>query len=282
MNSCIILVNKPRGLSSNTCVNIVKKVLGAKKAGHLGTLDVLGEGLLPVTINKATILFDYYLQKDKVYQTVFRFGETTDTLDLEGEVTKRCDKIVSTEEVEKIIPLLCGKIEQMPPAYSAKKIKGQKAYNLARAGEIVELKPKAVEIYSIKLLEKVKENEFKFEIHCSSGTYIRSICRDMAEKLSTCGVMLNIIRTRCGDFELEDASTLEEIKSGNFKAVELESLFNYQNLEFDEEEKGKLLNGVWLEKNEILDGFYKGFCQNEFLGVIKIENGKAKFGLRFV
>lgn len=281
MNSCIILVNKPRGLSSNTCVNIVKKVVGAKKAGHLGTLDVEGEGLLPVTINKATTLFDYYLQKDKVYETVFRFGETTDTLDLEGEVTAKNDKIVFKEEIEAVIPSMLGKIAQMPPIYSAKKIKGQKAYDLARAGQEVELKPKEIEIYSIRLLAKEKENEFKFSIHCSSGTYIRSICRDMAEKLSTYGVMLNIIRTKCGDFNLKDAFTLEEIKAGKFEPIELQSLFKFQEIQFNKQETDKLLNGVWLY-SEKSDGFYNAFFEKEYLGVVEINKGKVKFKHRFV
>ncbi len=281
MNSCIILVNKPRGLSSNTCVNIVKRAVGAKKAGHLGTLDVEGEGLLPVTINKATTLFDYYLQKDKVYRTTFRFGETTDTLDLEGEVTARDDKIITAQEIEKVIPQLTGKIAQMPPAYSAKKIKGQKAYDLARAGKEVDLKPKEIEIYSIKLLKKVKENEFVFEIHCSSGTYIRSICRDMASALSTYGVMLDILRTKCGDFELKDGYSIEEIKSGKFGIVKLETLFDYEKIQLNQYEKDRLSNGVWVDRKES-EGLYNAFCGEEYLGVVKQENGKIKFKFRFI
>ncbi len=280
MNSCIILVNKPRGLSSNTCVNIVKKAVGAKKAGHLGTLDVLGEGLLPVTINKATTLFDFYLQKDKTYQTTFRFGQTTDTLDLEGEVTGTCDKIISEEDVLKVLPELCGKINQLPPIYSAKKINGQKAYDLARAGKEVELKRKEVEIYSIKLLSHEKENEFTFEVSCSSGTYIRSLCRDMAEKLSTCGVMLNIIRTRCGGFELKDAYTLEDVKAGKFDYIKLQSLFDFPALQFDEKETALLLNGVWLRHEG--EGFYNAYNGEQYLGVLEAKEGKLKFYLRFV
>ncbi len=281
MNSCIILVNKPRGLSSNTCVNIVKHAVGAKKAGHLGTLDVEGEGLLPVTINKATTLFDYYLQKDKIYKTTFRFGETTDTLDLEGEVTEKNDKIVTEEEIIKVIPSMLGKVAQMPPAYSAKKIKGQKAYDLARAGKEVELKPKEIEIYSIKLLSKLKENEFAFEIHCSSGTYIRSICRDMATALSTYGVMLNILRTKCGDFVLDNAFTLDEIKAGNFKTVELDTLFNYEKIQLNQFETDRLLNGVWIERKES-EGLYNAYFGEEYLGVVSQESGKIKFKFRFV
>ena len=280
MHSAIILVNKPRGLSSNTVVNIVKKTVGAKKAGHLGTLDVEGEGLLPVTLERATKLFDLYLQKDKVYKTTFRFGQTTDTLDLEGKITAKDDKIISKEEVERVLPLLVGKINQMPPAYSAKKIKGRKAYNLAREGREVELKPKLVEIYSIKLLSHKKENEFEFEVHCSSGTYIRSLCRDIAEKLSTYGVMLNIIRTKCGDFDLKDAYTLEEIKAGKYKEISMEKLFDLQKKVLSQEEKEKLLSSGAIRMN--LVGKFNAFYDGQFLGVIEGNGGVVKFLYRFV
>lgn len=282
MNSCIILLNKPRGLSSNTCVNIVKRAVGAKKAGHLGTLDVLGEGLLPITINKATQLFDFYLQKDKIYQTTFRFGQTTDTLDLEGEITLKNDKMVTKEELLKILPSHCGKISQMPPIYSAKKIKGQKAYDLARAGQEVNLKPKEVEIYSIDLIANDNPNEFTFRVACSSGTYIRSLCRDMAASLSTYGVMLNIIRTKCGDFDLKDASTLEEIKQGNFKTISLESLFKSPKIVFNKKETDLLLNGVNIS-TDLKNGDYNAYAdEGEYLGLVTIENNRIKFKFRFV
>lgn len=277
----IILVNKPRGLSSFTVVNIVRKVLGAKKAGHLGTLDVAGEGLLPVALDKATCLFDYYLTKDKIYKTVFEFGWTTDTIDLEGEETNRNDKILSKEELLKVIPSLEGKYPQMPPQYSAKKINGQKAYDIARAGGQVDLKPKEIEVYSIKLLKEIKTNIFELEIHCSSGTYIRSIVRDMAEKLSTYGVMQSILRTKCGNFKLEDAYTLEEIKSGKFEIIKLDTLFNFPKLNFNEKETSKLLNGVWLECNH-QDGEYRAYNNQTFLGVLQCKDKKLKFSYRFI
>ena len=280
MHSAIILVNKPRGLSSNAVVNIVKKTVGAKKAGHLGTLDVEGEGLLPVTLERATKLFDLYLQKDKVYKTTFRFGQTTDTLDLEGKITAKDDKIISKEEVERVLPLLVGKINQMPPAYSAKKIKGRKAYDLAREGKDVQLKPKLVEIYSIKLLSHKKQNEFEFEVHCSSGTYIRSLCRDMAEKLSTYGVMLNIIRTKCGDFDLKDAYTLEEIKAGKYKEIAMEELFDFEKKVLTQEEKDKLLSAGAVKMD--LLGKFNAFYDGQFLGVIEGDGEVVKFLYRFV
>ena len=284
----VILLNKERGVSSNKVVNKVKHLLKAEKAGHLGTLDVLGEGLLPITLGKATRLFDYYLNKDKVYKTTFKFGQTTDTLDLEGEITLTNDVKVSFDEVEKASKHFIGKFAQMPPIYSAKKINGQKAYDLARAGQAVELKPKEIEIYSIKVLKEVEINTFLLEVHCSSGTYIRSLCRDIAEKLSTYGVMLDIQRTRCGNFDLKNAFTIQDIENGTFEIVSLESLFNCQQLHLNKPQEEKILNGVLLPANLLdlqnieISQNIKLFGETNFLGIGNIIENKLKLTLRLI
>ena len=278
----IILVNKERGISSNKVVNKVKYLLKADKAGHLGTLDVLGEGLLPVTLGKGTKLFDYFLNKDKVYKTVFKFGLTTTTLDLEGEVTNQNDVEVTLKDITSILPQFIGKHAQLPPVYSAKKINGKKAYQLARAGvEEIELKPKTIEIYSINLLRQIEHNTFEFELHCSSGTYVRSVCRDMAEKLSTYGVMLGIQRTRCGDFDIKNSYTLEDIERGNYKIIPLDSIFDCPSINLKSEESEKLLNGVNI--HFFKDGIFKAYDDNlKFLGVVQVSNNKMSFNLRLI
>lgn len=277
--SGIVLVNKPAGISSNAVVNIVKRVLNAKKCGHLGTLDLEGAGLLPITVNNATKLFDYFLNKDKTYETIFEFGFETDTLDLAGEVVKRKECDIQTQEVEETIKTMLGKYAQMPPLYSAKKINGQTAYKVARRGEVVELHPKEVEIYKFDLLEKLDKNIFKFEISCSSGTYIRSVCRDLAEKLSTYGSMQCILRTRCGGFYLKDAYLLDDIKNGRFEVSSCDNLFDYKSISVSSNDKEKLLNGQILTRvNE--DGSYKIFANEEFLGVGEIVDSKLKLKLR--
>lgn len=277
----ILLINKERGISSNSVVNKVKHILKADKAGHLGTLDVLGEGLLPVTLGKCTKLFDFYLNKDKVYKTIFKFGETTDTLDLEGEVTLKNDVIITKEKLNSIIPQFIGEQNQLPPQYSAKKINGQKAYDLARKGiENIELKPKLIHIYSIKILSQIDANVFELEIHCSSGTYIRSICRDMATKLSTYGVMLKIIRTRCADFDISNSYTLQDLKNGNYKIITVQELFDYPSINLDDNETNKILNGINI--NYPKDGFYKLFNNNKFLGLVNVTDNKMRFTLRCV
>lgn len=277
----IVLLNKNRGVSSNGVVNKVKHLIGADKAGHLGTLDVLGEGLLPITLGKGTKLFDFYLNKDKVYRTIYKFGETTDTLDLEGEVTQKNNVVVTSEMIESVIPNFIGKQQQMPPKYSAKKIKGKNAYALARAGVEFELKPKEIEIYSIKLIKQIEFNTFEFEVHCSSGTYIRSLCRDIAQSLSTYGVMSFIQRTKCGDFDINNSYKLEDIKNGNYEIIKLDSLFNYPEVEFSDDDGTKLLNGcfVAIEMNNCK---VKGYYKNEFIGICDINNGKAKIELRLI
>lgn len=277
----IILVNKERGVSSNKVVGKVKHLLKAEKAGHLGTLDVLGEGLLPITLGKGTKLFEYFLNKDKVYITTFKFGETTATLDLEGEIIQKNDVVVSLQQLKQVVKCFIGKQNQMPPVYSAKKIKGRKAYELAREGERVELKPKEVEIYSIKVLEEVDKNTYRLQVHCSSGTYIRSLCRDIAEKISTYGVMQNIIRTKCGEFELRDSYTLSDIENGKFNLIRLETLFDYESLYVDKAQSDKLLNGVFL-KGFDKDGEFKIFDENSFLGIGRVRNGELRLVLRLI
>lgn len=281
MLSGIILLNKPRGVSSNTAVNIVKRAVNAEKAGHLGTLDVLGEGLLPIVLGKCTSLFDLYLQKDKIYETVFKFGETTDTLDMEGEITEKHDVTISLQDVVCVMNEFIGPMDQMPPIYSAKKIHGAKAYDLARKGQSVTLNTKRIEIYNIDVLQEIDKNTFSFRVHCSSGTYIRSLCRDIAAKLSTCGVMLSIIRTKCGDFNLEDAHTLEEIKLGNYDIIQPESLFHYPKYTVNERESMMLQNGVHI-RMKVDDGKYNIYDENQYLGVVEVTDQRGKFVYRFI
>ena len=277
----IILLNKPAGISSNSAVNKVKHMLAANKAGHLGTLDVLGEGLLPITINKATKLFDYFLQNDKSYITVFKFGQTSPTLDLEGPLTEEDPTLnLQSSDIEKILNKFIGKQNQMPPTYSAKKINGKKAYQLAREGIEASLKPKQIEIYNIKLLKKIEKNTFEFEIDCSSGTFIRSICRDMAQELSTCGVMQRIIRTRCGIFDLKDSYTLQDIENGKFTLIGADTVFEQTSISLDEREFELVKNGVQISNMPCKDGKYKVYHDKLFLGLGEVCQGKLKLLIR--
>lgn len=276
--SGIILINKPRGLSSFSVVNIVRRVLDVKKAGHLGTLDKEAEGLLPITLNSSTKLFDIFLNKDKTYTTKIKFGEKSDTFDLESKVEK-IDNIVITEEMLKaVIPNFIGEQNQTPPNFSAKKINGMRAYKLALRGEDILLPPKKIKVYDIKLLRQLNANFFELEISCSSGTYIRAIARDLASAFSTYAVCYDIIRTRCGAFLLKDVFTLEEIKKGKYQIIKPDFLFDYPTINLDLKDSLKLLNGALIKIN-LKDGKYKLYDE-AFLGIGNVENNNLKLELR--
>ena len=276
--SGIILINKPRGLSSFSVVNIVRRVLDVKKAGHLGTLDKEAEGLLPITLNSSTKLFDIFLNKDKTYTTKIKFGEKSDTFDLESKVEK-IDNVVITEEMLKaVIPNFIGEQNQTPPNFSAKKINGMRAYKLALRGEDILLPPKKIKVYDIKLLRQLDANFFELEISCSSGTYIRAIARDLASAFSTYAVCYNIIRTRCGAFLLKDTFTLEEIKKGKYQIIKPDFLFDYPTINLDLKDSLKLLNGALIKIN-LKDGKYKLYDE-AFLGIGNVENNNLKLELR--
>lgn len=302
-NGGVILLRKPRGLSSNTAVNIVKRAVGATKAGHLGTLDVEAEGLLPITLNSATKLFDLFLHKDKEYLTTIKFGEERDTFDLEGEITRTDNKIITPEMINAALPSLTGVQMQMPPAYSAKKIDGRKAYDLAREGKQPSLTPKQVTVYDFSLVRQEDENLYVFKIACSSGTYVRALCRDLAQKLSTCAVCYDIIRTRCGIFDLQNAHSLEDVKSGKFNIICPDALFDFEKISLSQAEIDKLLNGQLLKINNfnnnfisasddnlhntlqylsLLDGDYRLYNGQlgQFIGICNAKNGLLKLVLR--
>lgn len=219
--NAVAVINKPTGMNSMTCVKKVKAILSVNKAGHLGTLDPLASGVLVVALNKATKLFESHLKDVKTYRAVFKFGLQTTTFDSEGEIEIRENVDIKKQNVENILKYLIGSYEQMPPAYSAKKIGGKKAYELARAGKEVNLKTKLVTIFEFKLLDELEKNTFLFEIKCSSGTYIRSLARDLAKELGTVGVMVGLVRTSAGEYNLEHAVTLEQLKQENLIEVEI-------------------------------------------------------------
>lgn len=300
--SGIVILNKEAGISSNTAVNKVKRILKAKKAGHLGTLDVLGEGVLPVTLNKATRLFDYFLNKDKTYRAIFVFGFETSTLDCEGEITNIDYRLVSEFEIMNSLKKFKGKIKQVPPQYSALKVGGRTAYDLARKGEKVELKEREIEIYDFKLIKEIrleeknklidrflkfhndellknhlindsfKNNVFEFEITCSSGTYIRALCRDLAKELSTCGTMLSIVRTKCGIFYIKDSFTLEDINNGKFKVIDVENTIDLPSINIEEDKGLDVLNGKEIKIFPIQKNSFKLYCNDVFFGIANNKN----------
>ena len=205
-------INKPPGISSFKCMSVVKRKLGLSKVGFLGTLDPLAEGVLVLLCGRATKLADTLHGSEKVYRSKFRFGAESTTLDLEGEIIATSELIPTREQIEKILPELIGDIEIEVPKYSAVHINGKRAYDLARKGIDFAPPKRVVNIRRFELLEQIGEREFLFEIECQTGTYIRSLAKLMAQKLGTVALASQIIRTRVGEFKIEDAKTLDEIE----------------------------------------------------------------------
>lgn len=243
---------KPTGMTSSDVVCKIKKILHIKKVGHLGTLDPAASGVLPVAVGKTTKFFDYFLSKDKKYTAVVKFGVSTDTIDSFGNITSIDKKIDITEsDITKILNNFIGEIEQYPPKFSALKVNGKKAYELAREGVKFELRPRKITIYSINLRQKTDKNTFVFDVHCSAGTYIRTLFEAIAEKMNTVAFVPAIIRTKSGAFDLKNAVTIEEFEN-NQKLIQIEELFSsFQIVEINDFIAKKVLNGVRLRLSDM-------------------------------
>ncbi len=208
----IILVNKPAGWTSYKVVDKIKRWFKIKKVGHGGTLDPFAEGLLIIATQNKTKELSKILELDKEYEGVMELGAITPSYDVETEIIKRRSLDGITEEkIKETVKYFIGEIEQVPPMYSAVKYKGKPLYKLARKGLNVERKPRKVKIYEFQILD-VNLPEVKFRVKCSKGTYIRSLVHDFGEKLGCGAYLKSLVRTRIGDYKIEDALTIEEIK----------------------------------------------------------------------
>ncbi len=272
-------IDKPSGELSSAVVNKCKWLTGTP-CGHMGTLDPLASGVLPVGVGNATRLFDYFLQKEKEYIADFTFGVYADTLDSTGELTLQGD-IPTQSQIEEVLPTLVGEVMQIPPKYSAKNVNGKRGYDLARAGVEFELPAKQVQIHEIRLVEQTAENVFRFVIRCGGGTYIRSIARDMASALSTYAVMSGLRRTKSGFFTLENAIPFEILKQ-DLPVCELEKyliptqdVLPFATFSLLKKDETKLFNGMTVI-TDYEDGLYKLFKEESFYGILAVENHRAK------
>lgn len=277
----ILLINKPKDYTSHDIVAIVKKIT-KEKVGHTGTLDPNATGVLPLLIGKATEISKYLINHDKTYIATLKLGIKTDTADAEGKIISEKEvKDLNIEKVKKVLEEIIGKHEQIPPMYSAIKIKGKKLYEYARMGKSVAVEPRKIEIYNTKLLDfDKKENEIVFKIECSKGTYIRTVCEEIAEKLDTVGFMKELERIKVGEFLIDQTVGIDDIRKNediiNEKIITLESFFNNKESIILEESKLKLfLNGVLLEQDKT-NGTYKIYSSYNFIGTGIIENKKLK------
>ncbi|MGN1104223.1 MAG: tRNA pseudouridine(55) synthase TruB [Candidatus Coproplasma sp.] len=272
----IINVNKLQGVSSAREVAVIKRITGVS-CGHMGTLDPMASGVLPIAVGNATRLFDYLLTKTKTYVATFRFGVDYDTLDTTGSLLKSGDRIPTALEIKDILPQLTGDILQLPPKYSAKNVGGRRSYQLAREGVEFELSPKKVRIESIELLE-YQGSDFSFKIVCGGGTYVRSIGRDMASALGTCAAMSSLVRTVSGPFNIENSVRTEELNSDNVESylIPCDSIINYPIVNLTEIQAKKLFNGIAVKCNQA-DGIYKIYAPDgSFYGLSQVADGTMK------
>lgn len=289
----IIVINKPKGCTSHDVVHKIKKIFG-KKVGHTGTLDPNATGVLPILIGKGTELSQFLINHDKKYIATIQLGVKTDTGDVEGNVIE--EKNVDLDNYDKnqineILKKMLGKQKQIPPIYSAIKVNGKKLYEYARSGKTVDIPEREIEIYDLKCLNfDVVNKLLVFEIYCSKGTYVRTVCEKIAELLNTVGYMKELERIMVGDFNIEKSITIEELKDNfqnqNFldeNIISIEKFFGNNPMIILDEKKLKLfLNGVKLDfsYNKSLkcnSEFVRIYNENnKFIGIGIYENGKLR------
>lgn len=281
-----LIVDKAAGTGSTDVVNQSRYLLNANKNGHAGTLDPFATGVLPIAFGEATKLIPYVMDGTKEYEFTLKFGALTTTDDLEGEILKENPKIPSKEEILQILPSFVGKISQIPPAYSAIKINGERAYKLARQGLEVEMKPREVEIYSLELLGQKESDSFCFRVGCSKGTYVRTLGRDIALKLGALGHLTALRRTKCGFFSLEDTILLENIKKMVYVGDRQKSLLPIETslrgiaeIAVSEEEAVKLIQGQGLspkahQVQDLIGQTAAAMFQNCLIALVRIDERK--------
>ena len=261
MNKGIVLVNKEVNYTSRDIVNILCKVFNNKKIGLTGTLEPIASGVLVVLVGKYTKLGNVLTALDKEYIAEIKLGIKTDTLDITGEVLEKKDFLVDKEKVREVLESFLGEYHMEVPLYSAIKVDGKRLYQYAREKKKVELPIKNVRIEEIELLS-LKGDIIRFRVKVEKGTYIRSLIRDICEKLGTVGTMNSLVRIKQGNFRLEDAYTLEDIKKGNYKVLSIKDILKVREYEIRDDEFGKkVFNGNKID-NDFLEDLilftYKG------------------------
>lgn len=262
----IIVIDKPKNVTSRDIVNKVGTLLHTKKVGHTGTLDPLATGVLVLTVGKATKISEILTASKKEYIAEVILGIETDTLDITGNILKEENTNYTKEQIEEVLLSFIGTYTQEVPIYSAIKVNGKKLYEYARNKENVILPKKEVTIEEIKLIHLSNENEkthFSFSCIVSKGTYIRSLIRDIANKLNTIGTMANLRRVCQGDFKIENSYKMEDIEKGTYQIISIPEVFkNIKQIEMDEELEKKIKNGMQIKNlyNEDYILFYKENC----------------------
>ncbi|WP_422486796.1 tRNA pseudouridine(55) synthase TruB [Gudongella sp. DL1XJH-153] len=286
----IINFFKPAGMTSHDAVAYFRRLLGTRKVGHTGTLDPMATGVLPICIGKATKVSEYLLAVDKEYIAELTVGAASDSQDSTGKVTHTSDKLVTLDEIEDAFQSFKGRIDQIPPMYSAKKIGGKKLYELARNGIEVEREPREVNIKNIQILHNKDNRNIVFYTRCSKGTYIRTICNDIGEKLDTYGHMSYLLRVGVGDFRIENSfgmdtlnnMSLEDIKK-TIQPIDHAILF-MKEIHLDTSYYKPLTNGVRVDldiKSDVtVNQLHRVYVSNLFIGIGKIAEENDRITLK--
>lgn len=284
----VIVVDKPKGYTSHDVVAKVKKILQVRKIGHTGTLDPNATGVLPLLLDNATKVSKYLMEHDKTYEVVLQLGIRTDTLDGEGNIIE--EQIVdwnnySEGEIEVVLKSFLGTRKQTPPMYSAIKVKGKKLYEYARKGQKVEVPVREITIYDIALIKAdAIEKQITFQVACSKGTYIRSLCEEIAKELNTIGYMKELRRTKVGNFSLENAVSLEELEQHTEDSLWIKEkiltveqvLKNYATIQLEEKKIHHFLNGVKISVYQPDSVYHIKDEKGKYIGLGIVENQKLK------
>lgn len=276
----LIIINKPKSYTSHDIVNVVRKKLNIKKVGHTGTLDPNATGVLPILIGIGTKISKYLVEHEKTYIATLVLGKKTDTGDSEGNIIEKDNNFVNSnkEKIENVLKSFIGKQNQTPPIYSAIKVGGKKLYEYAREGKSVDIKPREIEISEIALENYNNRDEIVFKVTCSKGTYIRTLCEDIAKRLGTIGYMKELQRTKVNEFDIKDAITLEDFDNVNIedKIISIEKLFiNNEKIDLNNRKLELFLNGVQLT-HDLNDGVYRIYNNNDFIGLGTVKDKLLK------
>lgn len=273
----VIIVNKKSGYTSHDIVYKIKKITG-EKVGHTGTLDPLAKGVLPILVGEGTKISKYLINHDKIYKVKLKLGKKTSTGDLEGKVIEKENfdiNLLDKEKIEKIFKESIGIQEQTPPIYSAIKVNGKKLYEYARKGQKVEIPKRKINIYNLELISLDKEKLIiEFKVFCSKGTYIRSLCEDIAKKIGTIGYMLELERLRVGEFDISSSVTIDELEKNKDNKeflenniISLEKIFEKnEKIDISNQKLKHFLNGVKISNN-CKDGVYRIYSESKFIGI---------------
>ena len=279
----IVTILKPPGMTSSNVVFDVRKIFSEKRAGHLGTLDPAAAGVLPVCLGRATRLFDILVDKDKEYVFEIAFGTQTDTQDAYGAVLARDERIVEQSELMRILPEFIGDQVQAASIYSALKVDGKKMYDLARAGETIEPRLREISVHELELIEQTAPNRFLLRAVCSRGTYVRSLCESIAEKLGTIGYVPVLLRTRSGPFVSEQALTIAELDAAKSAGTLDQTLTSCEDamaflpeLRLPADRTIPTKNGLETHVRGEADGLVRVYGDGVFLGIGEIKHERFR------